>query len=43
MAEFEICLSDLKHEAQQRAMKFLGIKEAFDVNLDVFPIFTIVS
>lgn len=37
--KLEIFLSDLTPEAQQRVIKFLGIKSAAEANLDVFPLF----
>ena len=38
--EFEIFLSDLMPEAQEKVLKFLGIKLA-ESNLDVFPLFVL--
>ena len=35
---FEIYLSDLKVEAQTRLLRFLGLREPSQGNLDVFPI-----
>ena len=37
--ELEIYLSDLTPEVQKRALKFLGIKERKESNLDFFPLF----
>jgi hypothetical protein len=39
--ELEIFLSDLKPETQARVLKFLGIKDDREANLDVFPLFVL--
>lgn len=39
--ELEIFWSDLMPEAQQRVLRFLGIKAAAEENLDVFPLFVL--
>lgn len=38
MEEFEIHFDDLNEEAQKRYLKYLGIENASEANLDVFPI-----
>ena len=39
--ELEIFLSDLTPEAKKKVMRFLGIKAAKELNLDVFPLFSL--
>lgn len=35
---FELYLSDLTKEAQERLLRFWGMKDSSDGNFDVFPI-----
>ena len=39
--EFEIFWRDLTPEAQTRVLRFLRIKTAQDLNLDIFPLFVL--
>jgi hypothetical protein len=39
--QLEIFLSDLKPEAQAKVLRFLKIKDAWEANLDIFPLFVL--
>jgi hypothetical protein len=39
--ELEIFFGDLTAEAQEKVKRFLKIKSPEDLNLDVFPLFTL--